>query len=113
MKDNAKPPPSPRACRCATTNPINTKQPGAHREPHNQPAGPPGIAGGGTAITTGTSLPQVLPRAGLINGHDSPHSPTQRNTLIPPTDRDHIVRAGLLGWLDTANLSGRGNRPGH
>ena len=39
------------------------------------------------------------------NGHDSPHSPTQRNTLIPPTDRDHIVRAGLLGWLDTANLS--------
>src|SRR5262245_48453379 len=28
----------------------------------------PGIAVGGTAITTGMSLPQVLPRAGLING---------------------------------------------
>src|SRR6185312_16411093 len=26
-----KPPPSPRACRCATTNPINTKRSGAHR----------------------------------------------------------------------------------
>jgi hypothetical protein len=45
-------------------------------------------------ITTGTSLRHVLPRAGLIdiNGHHSPHSPTQRNTLIPPTHRDHIVR---------------------
>jgi len=43
---------------------------------------PRAIAGGGTAITTGTSPPQVLPRAGLINGHDSPHSPTQRNTLM-------------------------------
>jgi hypothetical protein len=39
---------------------------------------PRGIAGGGTAITTGTSLPHVLPRAGLINVYDSPHSPTQR-----------------------------------
>ena len=28
---------------------------------------PRGIAGGGTAITTGTSLPHVLPRAGLID----------------------------------------------
>ena len=26
-----KPPPSPLACRCTTTTPINTKQPGAHR----------------------------------------------------------------------------------
>jgi hypothetical protein len=42
----------------------------------------PGIGFGGTAITTGTSPPQVLPRAGLINGHDSSHSPTQRNTLM-------------------------------
>ena len=45
------------------------------------------------------------------NGHDSPHSPTQRNTLIPPTDRDHIVRAGLLGWLDTANRTGPRKSP--
>ena len=110
---------SPRACRCATTNPINTKRPGAHRDRpaaapvnHNrQPARPPGIAVGGTAIPTGTSLPQVLPRAGLINGHDSPHSPTQRNTLIPPTHRDHIVRAGLLGLLDTANRTGPRKSP--
>src|SRR5262245_42608273 len=41
------------------------------------PGRTPGIAGGGTAISTGTSLPHVLPRAGLIdiNGHDSPPSP--------------------------------------
>jgi len=104
-----------------STNPINTNRPGAHRdrraaaprEPHRQPARPPGITGGGTAITTGTSLPHVLPRAGLIdiNGHDSPHSPTQRTTLIPPTHRDHIVRTGLLGLLDTANRSGRRKTP--
>jgi len=104
-----------------STNPINTNRPGAHRdrraaaprEPHRQPARPPGITGGGTAITTGTSLPHVLPRAGLIdiNGHDSPHSPTQRTTLIPPTHRDHIVRTGLLGLLDTANRSGPRKTP--
>jgi hypothetical protein len=78
---------------------------------NNQPAGPPGIAVGGTAITIGTSLPQVLPRAGLINGCDSPHSPTQRTTLIPPTHRDHMVRAGLLGLLDTANRTRRRKSP--
>jgi hypothetical protein len=71
------------------------------------PGRTPGIAVGGTAITTGTSLPHVLPRAGMISGYDSPHSPTQRNTLI----RDHIVRAGLLGLLDTANLSGPRKSP--
>ena len=40
-------------------------------------------------VPPGGKLPHVLQRAGLIdiNGHDSPHSPTQRNTLI----RDHIV----------------------
>ena len=81
------------------------------REAHRQPARPPGIAVGGTAITTGTSLPEVLPRAGLINGYDSPHSPTQRTTLIPPTHRDHIVRAGLLGLLDTANRTGPRKSP--
>jgi len=65
---------------------------------------PRAIAGGGTAITAGTSLPHVRPRAGLIdiNGRDSPHSPTQRTTLI----RDHIVPASRLGLLDTANRTG-------
>ena len=81
----------------ATTNPINTKQPGAHRyrraaaprEPHNQPAGPPASRAAGLPSPPGGSLPHVLPRAGLIdiNGHDSPHSPTQRTTLIPRSNR--------------------------
>jgi hypothetical protein len=110
---------SPRAWRCATTNPINTKRPGAHRDrraaaPVNHTVNlpdPPGIGFGGTAITTGTSLPQVLPRAGLINGDDSPHSPTQRTTLIPPTHRAHRVRAGLRGLLDTANRTGPRKSP--
>ena len=102
------------------TNPIDTKQPGAHVTGAQQPPvnhttnlPDPGIAVGGTAITTGRSLPHVLPHAGLIdiNGHDSPHSPTQRNTLIPPTHRDHIVRAGLPGLLDTANRTGPRKSP--
>jgi hypothetical protein len=48
-----------------TTNPINTKRPGAHRDrrtaaPLNHTANlpDPDIAVGGTAITTGTSLPR-------------------------------------------------------
>src|SRR6478672_5954617 len=121
MKDTAQSAAITTSVPSRSTNPINTNRPGAHRdrraaaprEPHRQPARPPGITGGGTAITTGTSLPHVLPRAGLIdiNGHDSPHSPTQRTTLIPPTHRDHIVRTGLLGLLDTANRSGRRKTP--
>jgi hypothetical protein len=94
----------------STRNGLAHTVTGAQQPPVNHTANlpAPGIAGGGTAITTEASLPDVLPRAGLIdiNGHDSPHAPTQRNTLIPPTHRGHIVLAGLLGLLDTANRSG-------
>ena len=110
-----------RACRCgppptrSTRNGLARTVTGAQQPPRTTPptCQTAGIAVGGTAITTGTSLPHVLPRAGLIdiNGHDSPHSPTQRNTLIPPTHRDHIVRAGLLGLLDTANRTGPRKSP--
>ena len=118
MKDNAQtaaitneravapPPPPIRSTRNGLARTVTgTQQPPVNH--NNQPAGPPGIAVGGTAITIGTSLPQVLPRAGLINGCDSPHSPTQRTTLI----RDHIVPAGLLGLLDTANRTRRRKSP--
>src|SRR6185312_12721 len=86
----------------AVHNPINTKRTGAHRDrraaaPVNHTANlpdPPGIAAAGLPSPPGGNLPHVLPRAGLIdiNGHDSPHSPTQRTTLIC----DHIV--ALAYW---------------
>ena len=98
-----------RACRCgppptrSTRNGLARTVTGAQQPPRTTPptCQTAGIAVGGTAITTGTSLPHVLPRAGLIdiNGHDSPHSPTQRTTLIHRSHR----RDGLLGLLDTAN----------
>src|SRR6478752_6689966 len=120
MKDNAQAaaitnelavaPPSTRSTRNGLARTVTGgQQPPVNH--NNQPAGPPGIAVGGTAITIGTSLPQVLPRARLINGCDSPHSPTQRTAWLPPTHRDHLVRAGLLGWLDTANRTRRRKSP--
>jgi len=71
---------------------------------------PRAIAGGGTAITAGTSLPHVRPRAGLIdiNGRDSPHSPTQRTTLI----RDHIVAMAYWACSTQQTEPVRGSRPG-
>ena len=61
MKDNAQTAAITTGARCATTTPINTKRPGAHRDrraaAHRETTQPtcrtPGIAGGGTAITTG------------------------------------------------------------
>jgi hypothetical protein len=100
----APPPPPIRSTRNGLAHTVTgAQQPPRTTQPTCQT---PGIAVGGTAVTTGTSLPQDLPRAGLIDGCDSPHSPTQRTTVIPPTHRDHIVRAGLLGLLDTANRTG-------
>ena len=60
-------------------------------------------------VPLGGRLPHVLQRAGLIdiNGHDSPHSPTQRTTLIHRSHR----RDGLLGLLDTANRTGPRKSP--
>ena len=96
---------------------INTKQFGAHRDrraaaPVNHTANlrPPASRLVGLPSPPGRAS-TVLPHAGLINGDDSPHLPTQCNTLIPPTHRDHIVRAGLLGLLDTANRTGRRKSP--
>jgi len=60
-------------------------------------------------VPLGGRLPHVLQRAGLIdiNGHDSPHSPTQPTTLI----RDHIVAMAYWACSTQQTEPARGNRP--
>jgi hypothetical protein len=70
------------------------------------PGRTPASRAAGLPSPPGRACQTSLQRAGLIdiNGHDSPHSPTRRTTLIHRSHR----RAGLLGLLDTTNRSGRG-----
>lgn len=80
-------PPPTRSTRNSLARTVTGAQ--QHTVNHTTNLPDPGIAGGGTAVTTGRE-PATRPPGRWtvdINGHDSPHSPTRRNTLM----RDHIV----------------------
>ena len=74
------------------------------RRPTRQ-AEPPASRAAGLPSPPGGNLPHVLPRAGLIdiNGHDSPHSPTQRNHV---DTRSHRAR-----WPTGLARHSKPNRP--